>query len=201
MFNWIFIPVVSALIGWVTNWVAVKMLFKPKKPWKFFGITIQGIFPRHQLDIADKIGRMVADELLSVKDIRDKVGSAERLSELKGMMEKKIDEYLNVTFPSQYPITSVVFGEKRRNKLRAELLLEMEKAAPEIIHSYMDRIEESFDVAALISERVAALDVDKLENLIFKILEKELAFIEWIGALMGFAIGILQVLITELMRN
>jgi uncharacterized membrane protein YheB (UPF0754 family) len=201
MFNWIFIPVVSALIGWITNWVAVKMLFKPKNPWKLFGMTIQGIFPRHQLDIADKIGRMVADELLSVKDIREKVSSTDQLSELKGMMEKKIDEYLHVTFPSQYPITAVVFGEKRRNKLRAELLVEMEKAAPEIIHAYMDRVEESFDVAALISEKVAALDVDKLENLIFKILEKELAFIEWIGALMGFAIGILQVLVTELISR
>lgn len=200
MFTWILIPLISALIGWITNWIAVKMLFKPKQPIRVLGLTFHGIFPKHQLEIADKIGRMVADELLSAKDIREKVGSPEKLNDLKGMMEDKIDEYLNVTFPSQYPITSVVFGEKRRNKLRGELVAEMEKAAPEIIHAYMNKIEESFDVAAIISERVAKLNVDKLETLIFGILHKEFAFIEWIGGVLGLIIGIIQVLITELIR-
>ncbi|MBK6826355.1 MAG: hypothetical protein IPG86_05585 [Chitinophagaceae bacterium] len=42
----ILVPLISAFIGWVTNWVAIKMLFHPREPRKFLGITFHGIFPK-----------------------------------------------------------------------------------------------------------------------------------------------------------
>lgn len=41
-------PVICALIGWFTNFLAVKMLFHPHKPIKIGPFTIQGIFPKRQ---------------------------------------------------------------------------------------------------------------------------------------------------------
>jgi uncharacterized membrane protein YheB (UPF0754 family) len=38
----------SAFTGWVTTWIAIKMLFHPRNPFKIFGFTIQGIFPKNQ---------------------------------------------------------------------------------------------------------------------------------------------------------
>ncbi|NDC78344.1 MAG: DUF445 family protein, partial [Chitinophagia bacterium] len=54
------IPVISAFIGWVTNWVAIKMLFHPRRPIRFLGLTVQGIFPKRQRQFAERLGRMVS---------------------------------------------------------------------------------------------------------------------------------------------
>ena len=59
------IPFISAFIGWFTNWIAIKMLFHPKEPMNILGIKIQGIFPKNQQKFAQKLGTLVATELLN----------------------------------------------------------------------------------------------------------------------------------------
>jgi Uncharacterized protein conserved in bacteria len=79
--NWLFliIPVISAFIGWITNWIAIKMLFHPRKPVRVLGIPFQGIFPKRQRQFAEKLGKLVSNELLSYTDIEQKVTNPENL--------------------------------------------------------------------------------------------------------------------------
>ena len=62
------LPLIAALIGWMTNYIAVKMLFHPKEPKKIVGITFHGVFPKRQNVLAEKLGQLVADELFSISD-------------------------------------------------------------------------------------------------------------------------------------
>jgi uncharacterized membrane protein YheB (UPF0754 family) len=48
----------------------------------------------------------------------------------------------------------------------------------------------------MVSEKVAALDSNKLEELLVGIMKKEFVFIEVIGAVLGFIIGCIQLLLT-----
>jgi len=57
-------PLISAFIGWITTWVAIKMLFHPREPKRFLGITVQGVFPKRQQLVAEKLGQIVAKELI-----------------------------------------------------------------------------------------------------------------------------------------
>ncbi len=61
------LPFIAAFIGWFTNYLAVKMLFHPRKPIRFLGMTIQGIFPKRQELFAQKLGVLVSKELISIK--------------------------------------------------------------------------------------------------------------------------------------
>ncbi|WP_301924367.1 DUF445 domain-containing protein, partial [Ferruginibacter sp.] len=66
--NWIgniITILLSTFTGWVTTWIAIKMLFHPRRPIKILGLTIQGIFPKNQRLIAEKLGQVVGKELLS----------------------------------------------------------------------------------------------------------------------------------------
>jgi uncharacterized membrane protein YheB (UPF0754 family) len=80
--NWwllIIIPCISAFIGWITNLVAIKMLFHPRQPVRILGLTIQGIFPKRQMQFAQKLGALVSNELLSFDEIEAKITSEENL--------------------------------------------------------------------------------------------------------------------------
>ena len=76
----ILIPIISALIGWITNKIAVWLLFNPKNPTKILFWTFQGVFPKRQSAIASRIGDLVADELLSTESIKGQVFTDENLS-------------------------------------------------------------------------------------------------------------------------
>jgi len=187
------LPFIAAIVGWFTNFLAVKMLFYPKEPWDFKLFKIQGIFPKNQRQVAEKIGKMVAEELLSSDDIRDKMHNPENLLSINQIVEAKIDYFLNVKFPRQYPITGLLFTDKRKAKMKIQLMEEVETSVPQVIDHYMENLEERFNVEQIIQERVALLPAEKLEGLIMKLLKKEFKFIEYIGAVVGFIIGLLQV--------
>lgn len=193
------LPFIAALVGWFTNYIAVKMLFYPKKPFNLLGLyKIQGIFPKNQHLVAEKMGKMVAEELLSSEDLREKLSNPENILSIQEMIQAKIDFYLNVTFPKNYPITSALVGDKRKAKFKDQLRGEVNESVPAVIDSYLANIEERFNVEQIIKEKVAQLPSEKLEDLLMKLLKKEFKFIEYIGAVIGFLIGLLQVLIAGL---
>lgn len=198
--NWQYytIPIIAALIGWVTNWIAVKMLFRPRKKIKILFLEIQGIFPKRQYALAEKIGKMVADELLSVQDLKEKMSHPENVAVLTKNIEGKIDDYLKTTFPSKFPLMSLFIGKKTRGQLKTEFLKEVEEATPVVIEQYLNNMEGSLNIERIIREKVALLSPVKLENLINSILKKEFKFIEFIGGVLGFLIGLLQIWMASL---
>lgn len=187
------IPIISAIIGWFTNWVAIKMLFHPLTPKKFLFITFHGVFPKNQKAVAEKLGEVIATELFSSKDIRGRM--THNTDMVRKVIEEKIDFYLTNTFSKNYPIVSVLFGDKRKAKIKADLITEVEKAAPDVIDHYLISIEQEIDVAEIVKEKIEQLSPERLEDLIMSILTKELKFIEITGAILGFLIGLIQVLI------
>lgn len=68
------LAVVGALIGWSTNVVAIKLMFRPLEPLKIPGtrFTIQGLIPKRKTEIAKSIGDVISEELLSIEQIMDK---------------------------------------------------------------------------------------------------------------------------------
>lgn len=61
-------PLVGAVIGYVTNSIAIRMLFRPLRPWRLFGLRIPftpGIIPRRREELAHSIARMVSRQLLT----------------------------------------------------------------------------------------------------------------------------------------
>ena len=79
--------ILSTFTGWVTTWIAIKMLFHPRKPVKILGISIQGIFPKNQRVIAEKLGQVVGKELLSFDEIEAKITSPDNLQKLRPDIE------------------------------------------------------------------------------------------------------------------
>jgi len=194
----ILIPLISAFIGWFTNWIAIKMLFHPKEPKKILGITFHGIFPKRQQQFAEKLGKLVSDELLSFKEIEEKIINPDNLSKMMPLVENKIDLFLREKLSSVFPMISMFIGENTINQLKLVFMQELETMFPEIIGSYMKNIESQLDLEKMVTEKVSGFSSDKMEIILNQIMSKEFRFVEIIGGVLGLIIGILQVLITLL---
>ena len=190
------IPLISAFIGWFTNWIAIKMLFHPRLPVKVLGITFQGIFPKRQHQFAQKLGKLVSEELLSFKDIETKITNESNLKQVMPIVETHIDNFLRNKLAAEMPIISMFIGDKTIEQLKSVFMKELESLFPVLMTSYMEKLKHELDLEAIVTEKVSNFSSDKLEEILQSIMSKEFKFIEIIGAVLGFLIGILQVFIT-----
>ena len=190
------IPVLlSAFTGWITTWIAIKMLFHPRKPINIFGWKLQGIFPKNQQLIAQKLGQVVGKELLSFAEIEQKVTDPENLKQLKPEIEKHIDIFLREKIKDVFPMLSMFIGEKTINQLKEAFLMELESLFPVLMKSYMNKLEKDLDLEKIVTEKVAGFSSGKLEDILNQITKREFKFLEVIGGVFGFLIGLIQVLI------
>src|SRR5687768_9381372 len=146
MLEIIALPIIAALIGWFTNWIAIKMLFHPRKKIRLLFWDVQGVFPKRQHLVAEKIGKMVASELLSVHDIKERITSPGTMAMINQKIEVKLEEYLTTTFPAHYPVMSIFIGKKTRDKLKNDFLDEVDELAPQIVAQYIAHMEGSLKI-------------------------------------------------------
>jgi len=196
---WLFlIPVISSFIGWVTNLVAIKMLFHPRNPINILGFTVQGIFPKRQKQFAEKLGKMVSEELLSFAEIEAQLTALENLTKLNPLIEEHLDHFLRNKLSSEMPVISAFIGEKTIVKLKSVFLEELNSLFPALMKQYARHLEEDLDLEKIVVDKVSNFSSDKLEDVLFQIMAKEFRFVEILGAILGFLIGILQVALTLL---
>ena len=192
----ILIPLISAFIGWFTNWVAIKMLFHPREPRKIMGITFQGIFPKRQQQFAEKLGRLVSAELLSFQDIESKITDKKNISKVMPVIEGHIDDFLRKTLSEEFPMLSMFIGDKTISNLKSIFMRRLEEIFPSTLQAYMGNLKQELDLEKIVVEKVAGFSSDKLEAILYQIMAREFRFVELIGAVLGFVIGLIQILIT-----
>ncbi|MBW7915023.1 MAG: DUF445 family protein [Taibaiella sp.] len=198
MLSLILIPFISAFIGYFTNWIAIKMLFHPKKPVNVLGIYIQGIFPKRQAQFAQKLGVLVASELIHFDEIAAKLKDPEQLKALNPTIEAHIDSFLRVRLKEKIPVVAMFIGDNTINKLKDGMMDEINVLLPEVIDQYTQGLGRKIDIEKMVTEKVAAFSSDKLEEILQAIMKKEFRFVEILGGVVGFLIGLLQVAITWL---
>lgn len=194
-YGYLLLILISGFIGWVTNWIAIKMLFHPRKPFKILGLTLQGIFPKNQSQFAQKLGKLVSGEFLSFADIAQKISEPGNIQKIMPVIEQHVDRFLKERLHEQLPMISMFLGDKTLARLKATFLQEIETMLPEVMRTYAGELKTELDLEGIITEKVSRFSSDRLEELLYQIMAKEFRFVEWVGAAIGLLIGILQVLL------
>src|SRR5210317_1370460 len=95
---WLMPPLLGALIGYVTNYIAIRMLFRPLHPWRLFGLRLPltpGIIPAKRGELAQRMGEMVGSHLLTAADVRQALEKPAFNRELKGAVNDKLKSFLD----------------------------------------------------------------------------------------------------------
>jgi uncharacterized membrane protein YheB (UPF0754 family) len=194
------IPFISAFIHWLTIWMALKLLFHPRQPKKVLGFTLQGIFPKRQRQIAESLGRIVGQELLSFGDIEKAITDPENVQRILPLVEEHIDHFLRNKLKETMPMIAMFIGDKTISQLKTVFMKELEELFPVIMRNYVTHLREDLDLEKMVVEKIAGFSNDRLEGMLNEFLTKEFRFVEVIGAALGFLIGLLQIGMTLLMK-
>jgi uncharacterized membrane protein YheB (UPF0754 family) len=191
------VPLIGAFIGWITNYIAIKMLFHPRRPIKIMFITFQGIFPKNKPRIANKLGTVVQRDLINFSDIKDRLKDPDALSNFKEEIAIRIDDAIRDRIDKNTLLKNIVPDQFIQNIHKA-IVKEIEINLPGVIESSITKIEQKLDIQELVRNKVSNFSDEKLENMLMDITAREFKFIEIIGGILGFIIGIFQLIIQSL---
>ncbi|MDR4506904.1 MAG: DUF445 family protein [Candidatus Brocadiaceae bacterium] len=190
--NYLF-PFIAALIGWFTNYVAIRMLFHPKEKINLGFFEIQGIFPKRHKAFAEKLGKVVAQELISTQDIKEKMNNID--GEVKTLIQHHIHTVLDEKLKEAYPAVVMYVYNYLIRQFKDVMLKEVETLLPLVVTAYTQNMEKSLDIETTIANRITSFSSDKLEELLRTIMKKEFRFVEIVGGVLGFFIGWIHMLL------
>ena len=189
----------SGAIGWITNWVAIKMLFRPHREINFGLFKIQGLIPKRKAEIGTGIANIIQNELISVKDVISNIDRDEFSKRLNRLIDDVLDKNLKKKVKEKFPLLQMFFTDKVAKDIGntiKDIVMENQEKIFEIFSNYA---EENIDFEIIISDKISNFSLDKLEEIITLLAKRELKHIEVIGAILGMIIGAVQYLITLIM--
>ena len=188
--------IISAAIGWITNWVAIKMLFRPHNEINLGLFKIQGLIPKRRAEIGIGIADVIQNELISIKDVIANIDREEFSKRLNDLIDDVLEKNLKTKVKEKFPVMQMFFSDKMAKDVSEtikDIVMENQEKIFEIFSNYA---EENIDFSTIITDKISNFSLDKLEEIINGLAKKELKHIEVIGAILGAFIGLVQYFIT-----
>jgi uncharacterized membrane protein YheB (UPF0754 family) len=194
-YGWVLVPLITAFTGWFVVWLLTRMLFYPKRPQKLAWFTFQGFFPKKQREFAASLGKLVSEELFSFASIEEKITDPGNFEKLLPVIETQVDQFLRIKLPAQMPMIGMLVGERTLNGMKQVFIGELKELFPVIMKNYMSGLQTEIDPTRLVTKKITAFPVQKLEETFKKLIGKESRKAALAGAGIGFLMGLLQVFI------
>jgi uncharacterized membrane protein YheB (UPF0754 family) len=197
MYEAIFLIIVGAIIGWLTNVLAIKMLFRPIKPFKIplLNITIQGLIPKRRNDISKSIGEVVEKELVSMHEIIDKLVTEENKLEVIDIIKEKLLKVIDYKIPAIIPFSIkskiIDYFEEQINKDAMSIL---DSSIDGIISNSIHKVK----IGEMVEAKIDELELENMEKIILSLTASELKYIELLGGLLGGLIGFIQAIVVRI---
>ncbi len=187
-----FLPFISAGIGWFTNFIAIKMLFHPRKEKNFYFFKLQGIFPKRKKTLARNLSVMVSQQLFTTDDLVRQIDDGKIEVEFKDKLNTLIDKYLAKELPKTLnPIMVALIPSKFLDKIKRSIGNEIDNQLPHLKAQFVEKIK-SIDLAQVIFDKIIQFPDEQFEEVLMAVIKKELKYIEIAGAILGFLIGLIQ---------
>jgi uncharacterized membrane protein YheB (UPF0754 family) len=191
-------PIFGALTGWFTDWLALRMIFRPQQPTRYLGIfTWQGLFLRRRDEVSRAYATLIAEEVITPHKVIEAVLRGPLADRLFAMMQREVEQVVDRQAGFARPFVALAIGGSRYTELKHAIADKVLERMPETLDYIADYAKDAMDIRNLLVTKMRELTTEEFENLLRPAFQQD----EWIlittGAVLGFVVGELQSLILE----
>ncbi len=195
------VPSVSGLIGWLTNWQAVKMIFWPERRLGWGLLSWQGIVYHHADKFAQNLGRVARQNLLSGEEVVAKLDPAAVESLMRAPLDSRLPTLVAAAAERVAPGAWERLPEPVRAMVLAQAGARVRAISGELVAELASAVSAELDIEQLVREQLSGPNVRRLARLTHEIGHKEFRFIEWSGGVFGVIIGLAQLSVWAAMQR
>lgn len=188
------IPIIAALVGWLTNKLAVWMTFYPLEYRGNRPFGWQGIIPSKAHKMASKAVELVTSKLISVEEEFEKLNAEEIVGEMRPQLDVLSKHIIDSVMQQELPLVWRLLPRTQKEQLYKETAAQFPEAISNVLLEVKSNIHELLDVNRMLVEGLTK-DPEMLNRIFLKCGEKEFKFIEHSGRIFGFVFGLIQMLV------
>jgi uncharacterized membrane protein YheB (UPF0754 family) len=193
--NWWLLPILGVIVGYVTNWVALWMIYEPPRPRHVGPFTFHGLFIRRQPEVADVYARIVSEDILTMRNFGDELLHGPRADRTRQMIESAMRPAIDrATGPARAAVR-VALGPREYDAIAASFAAEpVDQMMTPLGDPEFNR-ERSASMRKLIAERMRDMRPEDFSEMLHMATKQD----EWLlllhGAVLGFAAGLVHLAI------
>lgn len=189
----VFLPVVGAIIGYVTKWTAIHMLFYPSR-WIGIGpVGWQGVVQRRAPKFAAGVADTVSSAGLAVDPLLERIDADEVAEHVGTLLDSGAADLVQGVIEQVAPEAWQRAPEAVRNQLVAQVKKDTRRMASALVQELKPVLRETIDLRELIVAQLSGGNADRMAKLFQRVGAHELKVVIYYGAVLGFFIGLVEV--------
>lgn len=199
---WWLLPLFGLLVGYITNWSALKMIFNPKNKHRFGPFILHGLFFKRQKDVAGAYAHFVGNEVLTPANILEQTLEGPAASRVHALLSHHIGRAIDESVGRAMPLMTWSVGETGYDQLKenaVQRLLEhtpnAETGRSRALQEFIDYVDHTMAIQQTLEQRMSQLEPPKFEGMLRPAFEEDEWILIAVGAALGLAVGAFQFLV------
>jgi uncharacterized membrane protein YheB (UPF0754 family) len=184
--QWWVLPFFGFLVGTLTNWIAIQLIFTPLEPKKIGPYTFQGLFLKRQKEISEEFSRVFTEQVLTAQEVVHTLVHGERSDRTMSLLRAHISDIMENKLIVQL-VTQAAVGPEGYADLKDAALEKAIQYTEELAEDRQFNQTQAQAVQQMLNERIAAQPPAEFQDLVRPIFHED----EWILVAIGGALGAL----------
>jgi uncharacterized membrane protein YheB (UPF0754 family) len=186
------IPIQGVIVGYVTNWLAINMIFRPVHPKRYLGYKFQGLFHKRRADVSSEYAKLMTEEILNARNIIRKIIHGKNRDDILLIIRMAISRVLDKVMESVAAKTVI------SQQIRGEVLDQIKEyiirdiTSKESLADIEDYVRDTLQIEEVIKEKFGLLTAEEYENVLRDIFREDEMLLIIIGGILGGAVGFFQ---------
>ena len=193
--HWWILPLFGVIVGYMTNYLALQLIFRPLNPVKIGNFTIQGLFIKRQKEVSTEYSRMVASKIITVEQIFEYIVRGPAAKKLAEFVRQEIETTMEETVGVTKPLIEYSLGDQIFEQIGNIACFRFMQELPMNIRSVFGYAEDALDLENILRESMLSLSPVEFEAFLRPVFKEDEFTLILVGAALGGVAGLLQYLI------
>lgn len=170
--SWV-LPAAGFLVGWFTNWIALKVIFQPVEPINICGYELQGIFLKRQKEVSAVFARVVCVEILHIKAIWNSIFNGRLNKNFFALLRAHTLVFTSKLMVEIEPLAIAAMGSEQFLRMKESIAQKVIDKLPGIIDVSYEYTQEALDMETTIREKMSQISPAEFEGVLHPAFEED----------------------------
>ena len=193
--HWAMFGLYGMFIGFITNWLAIKLIFEPAEPKQIGPFKLWGLFLRNQKEESYRYAKIIANEVLTTENLFDYIFRFPKNDITKNIISKHVSESADKILQSQPTLFKLLITNSKVSEFKSVIFFHLVNELPLHIRVIYPYAEKALDIENTIGNKMAELPPKQFIDFLRPAFQED----EWkliaVGAVLGGVAGVLQSLL------
>jgi len=191
---WVLLPVSGLIIGNLTNWLAIKMIFRPLYPHHFCGggVTIQGLFLKRQKQVSIELASMLTDSCVNAEQMIKYLVSSPGYEGAIEIMHRHTSKACDEMLGYARKVMPMAIGAEGWSKMKKDVVESLLEELPKHSSHFLTYLDQVLQIEETIATRLSDLPPDQFEGMLHPAFDEDEWMLITLGGVLGVVVGLLQ---------